>query len=263
MKKLKFIFKILTLTVALAFVGCDSNDDLSDVLSVTEGEVGQKVIHLSTTNLAPNSNGQTNIPYQFSVVSTENVLTSTTVEFAVTLDGAAAIEGVDYEISQDTLDSGTASLYSLIIFYTAGSYELALSNSNNSSFSISSAPLAFKILGAITDVMTIELSWEDFFYDYDLFLVSGNQTFDGSLYGYSGGVSNVETINVPLLWGESSLYVYDFYFDNAGTPCQLTVSLNGSTLETFDVIMDMSKWVFIVDVTPDANDDPVYTFTEL
>lgn len=93
-------------------------------------------------------------------------------------------------------------------------------------------------------------------------MYEGNQDFT-TLIDNTFGVDNFEIFefeSLPL--GESSLFIDDWWDDNAGTPVALSVFTNDGRF-TSDIIMDMDKWVLLIKTEDAGGGLQTYTLTAL
>jgi hypothetical protein len=258
MKNFNNIYKLLLVLPLIFMVSCDDSDDILQVL--TSGTTtAQSTVFIETSD--------THEVASYASVGVTNTLNvgvnnpasgDLTVSFSVTKDGGTAVEGVDYDVNDgvvsDTQSFGTGD----ITFLTVARFEVVVLSSSNSSLVV----VDNKAIFVVAPPAIISIEWASSFYDYDHYLYVGNQDFDGELLANSFGVTAFETFTVGLPEGETSLFIDDWWGDNASIPVTLTVDFGGD-ISTFDVIMDMDKWVLVIDAGIDEDGDPALTFTDL
>jgi hypothetical protein len=258
MKKFKNIYKLLLVLPLIFMVGCDDSDDIVDVFTNTT-TTAQSTVFIETDNTHEvASYASVGVTSTLNVGVNNPALGDLTVSFSVTKDGAAAVEGADYSVNDavvsDTQSFGTGD----ITFWNVGRYEVVVSSSSNSSLVV----VDNKAIFAVAPPVTISIEWDDSWYDYDHYLFVGNQDFDGELLENSFGITSFETFTVGLPEGESSLFIDDYWNDNASIPVVLTVDFGGD-VSTFNIIMDMDKWVLVIDAGIGEDGLPALTLTEL
>lgn len=257
MKNIKYVYKFLLVLPLVFMAGCIGSDDYEDVLS--NQTVQQSTVFIETDDASEIAHGTLINSEQTIEVGINNSQTDDlTVSFNVTKDGAAAVEGVDYDLADSVIESGDYFGSSVVTFYSEGTYEITVKSAGaldvvaNKAIFIAVAPVP----------ITFTLKWDDSFYDYDMYLVTGNQDFGGDVLEASLGISNIETFNSNLPVGFSSIYIEDYYDDNASIPCVLTIDIEGDE-QVFNIIMDMDKWVLLIETTVDSEGNILYDFTEL
>lgn len=258
MKNFKNIYKLLLLLPLAFVVSCDDSDDIVEVLtnSTTTAESTVFIETDDTHEVA--SYAAVGVTQTLSVGVNNATTSDLTVSFSVTKDGGSAVEGTDYDVNDavvsDTQSFGTGD----ITFLNVGRYEVVVSSSSNSSLVV----VDNKAIFAVAPAVIVSLDWADAFYDYDLYLLAGNQDLDGEVLINTFGVTNHEEFTIGLPEGESSVFIDDWWGDNASIPVTLTVDFGGD-ISTFDVIMDMDKFALVIDAGLDENGNPALTFTDL
>ena len=71
-----------------------------------------------------------------------------------------------------------------------------------------------------------------------------------------------ETFEVYPPEGFSSVFIDDWWDDNASTDVILIVELDGN-IEIYDVVMDQDKFVLVIETSYDAEGNPEYDITPL
>lgn len=255
MKKIKNIYKLLLVLPLVFVVSCDDSDDIVEVLTNTTTVTESKLfIEIDATHDYSARYARLGFSNTITVVSNNPVSSDITVSFTVTKDGGSAVEGTDYEINDAVIYASESFGIGNITFLELGRYEVRINSP--------SGEVNNKETFVVVPPTTISIEWDDSFYDYDIFLVTGNQDFAGTVLAISIGVTNSETFTITLPAGEMSLYINDFYNFNASIPVTLTVDFGGD-VSTFDVIMDMDKWVLVIDAGIGEDGNPTLTFTDL
>jgi hypothetical protein len=257
MKNLKYVYKCLLVLPLVFMVGCVGTDDYEDVLSNQYTQRNTVFIETDdSSEIIRSVPGGTAIPLEVGINNAPS--SDVTVSFSVTKDGAAAEAGVDYEVADATIFASNVTGSTDIFFLLPGSFEITVNSASDGSLIAVDNRLIFNVPPAVT----ISISWGDDFYDYDLFLVTGNQDFSGDVLGSSTGISAFETFDAYPPEGISSVFINDFYNDNASTDVILIIEVDG-VAETYDVVMDMDKWVLTIETTIDDEGTPSYEFTPL
>ncbi|PTM11817.1 MAG: hypothetical protein DA407_00665 [Bacteroidetes bacterium] len=257
MKNLKYVYKFLLVLPLVFMVGCVGTDDYEDVLSNEYTQ--QSTVFIETgdaseiTRLAPG-----NAPQTIEVGINNAQGADLTVSFNVTKDGAAASEGVDYSMPDAVISSSEYFGSTEITFFAPGKYEVTVGNASEGSLVVVDNKAIFNVPPAVT----VSISWGDAFYDYDLYHVSGNQDLNGDVLASTFDVIAFETFDIYPPVGFSSIYIQDFWGDNAGTEVVMTVEVDG-VIDVYDVIMDISKFVLVIETTVDEEGNPVYDITAL
>jgi hypothetical protein len=190
------------------------------------------------------------------------------VSFNVTKDGAAAEEGVDYTLPDAIIFASEVTGSSEVTFLETGKYEVTVAGSSNSLVVVEN-----KAIFLVPLPVSFTLSWDDNFYDYDIFLFDGIDSGFSNIYsnplpddinvlGFSNGFSNVESFTETPPLGESYLYIEDYYNDNASIPCVLTIDVGGDE-QVFNITMDMDKFGLSIETTIGDDGNIVYDFTVL
>jgi len=260
MKNLKFVYKLLFIIPLALMVGCIAgSDDINDVFTNTtttqensvfiETDDASEIIRVTGTNIA-----------QTITVGVNNALESdVTVAFNVLKDGAAAVLGVDYTLADATILASDNFGTSDVTFLAEGSYEVTISSSSGGSLEV----VTNKALFVVPPPVTFTISWANSFYDYDLFLVTGDQDLNGDLLAFSNGVTASETFDAVPAQGATSIYIQDFWGDNASIPVTFTIDVPGEGTQQFDIIMDVSKFVIVIETSVTEDGDIEYSFTQV
>lgn len=257
MKNIKYVYKFLLVLPLIFMVGCIGTDDYEDVLS--DRYTQQSTVFIETddaseiTRTVPGGVAQ---PIEVGVNNAQSG--DITVSFSVTKDGAAAEAGVDYELADATIFASEVTGSTDITFLSQGIYVVTVSSATEGSLIAVDNKATFNVPPAVT----VSISWGDSFYDYDLYHVTGDQDLDGDLLSVSNGVIAFETFDIYPPEGSSSIYIQDYWGDNAGTEVVMIVEIDGN-INVYDVIMDVSKFVLVFETTIDENGSPVYDITAL
>ena len=244
-------------------VGCDDSDDIVDVFTKTT-TAAQSNVFIETDDTHAD------------IVTTANYLEATTVtagvnnapdsditvSFSVTRNGSTAILGQHYTVSDATILSGENYGSSEITFTASGVFDVSVASASNGSLVVDNK-VSFEV--DTYEKITFRIDWEDTnpaFYDYDLYLFEGNQDFTTLIDNTfaSTPYEVLELDSLPL--GESSLFIDDWWDDNAGTPVTLSVFTNDGRF-SFDVVMDMDKWVLLINTADAGGGLQSYTLTAL
>lgn len=258
MKNFKNIYKMLLLLPLAFVVSCDDSDDILQVLTNTTTTIESSVFIETDDTHEVASFASVGVINTLNIGVNNPASGDLTVSFSVTKDGGTAVEGVDYDINDGVVTDTQSFGAGDITFLEAGKYEVVVSSSSNSALVV----VDNKAIFAVAPAAIISIEWASSFYDYDHYLYVGNQDFDGEILANSFGTTAFETFTVGLPAGETSLFIDDWWGDNASIPVTLTVDLDGD-VSTFDVIMDMDKWVLVIDAGLDENGDATLTFTDL
>ena len=181
-----------------------------------------------------------------------------TVSFKVTKDGESAVAGVDYTITDATIAAGDYFGSTEVTFMSAGIYVVTVNNASNGSL----IPVDNKAIFNVPPAVTVSISWADSFYDYDLYLIKGNQDINGEILANTFDVIAFETFEVYPPEGYSSVFIDDWWDDNAGTDVVMFVEIDGE-VTVYDVVMDMDKFVLLIDTSFDEEGNPIYDITPL
>lgn len=263
MKNFKNIYILLLVLPLIFMVSCDDSDDIVDVFTNTTTTTDSNVF-IETDDTHSN------------IVSTANYLEPTTVTagvnnapdsditvaFSVNRNGSTAILGQHYTVSDATILSGDTFGSSDITFTASGLFDVSVASASNGSLVVSNK-VSFEV--GTFEKIVIRIDWEDTnpaFFDYDLYLYEGNQDFTTLIDNTfaSTPFEEFEFDSLPL--GASSLWIDDWWDDNAGTPVTLSVFTNDGRF-TYDVIMDMDKWVLLINTADAGGGLQSYTFTAL
>jgi hypothetical protein len=262
MKKLKNILKIaLVLPLFFsAFISCEKEEDFKDLLNqTTTSQENTVFIETDDTSLKPHETGAgPNYENTVKVGINNPVNNDVTVTFKVNNTDGTAVEGVDYTIMDATILAGEKIAETTVVFLTEGLYTVSIDTVSDTSLKISPNKLLFRVRPPF-----IKATWDDSYYDYDLYLVTGDQDFNGTVIASSTGITNLEEIfPYPQEAGTTTLFIQDYWGDNASTPVTLEV-YDGTTTHTYNVIMDMSKWVLKIETSIDSDGNYTFVFTEL
>lgn len=257
MKNIKYVYKFLLAIPLVFMVGCVGTDDYNDVLSNQYTQ--QSTVFIETddaseiTRTVPGNQAQ---PIEVGINNAQSG--DITVSFNVTKDGGAAVEGVDYSVEDATIFASDVTGSSEVTFFAAGIYVITVGNSSDGSLIAVDNKATFNVPPAVT----VSISWGDSFYDYDLYFYKGNQDLDGDLIANTFGSTAFETFEVYPPEGFSSVFIDDFWGDNASTDVVMIVEIDGEST-AYDVVMDMDKFVLVIETTFDAEGTPVYDITAL
>ena len=257
MKNLTYVYKFLLVLPLVFIAGCIGSDDYEDVSPNQYTQ--QSTVFIETgdaseiTRVAPGNSPQT------IEVGINNALgADLTVSFNVTKDGAAAVEGVDYSLPDAVISSSEYFGSTAVTFFSSGKYVVTVGNSSEGSLVVVDNKAIFNVPPAVT----VSISWGDSFYDYDLYLIKGNQDINGEVLANTFDVIAYETFEVYPPEGFSSVFIDDWWDDNAGTDVVMTVEIDG-VIDVYDVVMDMDKFVLVIETTVDAEGNPSYDITAL
>jgi hypothetical protein len=257
MKNIKYVYKFL-LAIPLVFMaGCVGTDDYNDVLSNQYTQ--QSTVFIETndaseiTRTVPGNQAQ---PIEVGINNAQSG--DITVSFNVTKDGGAAVEGVDYSVEDATIFASDVTGSSEVTFFAAGIYVVTVGNSSDGSLIAVDNKAIFNVPPAVT----VSISWGSSFYDYDLYLVKGNQDLNGEVLANTFGTTAFETFEVYPPEGFSSVFIDDWWDDNASIDVVMFVEIDGEST-AYDVVMDMDKFVLVIETTVDAEGNLVYDITAL
>lgn len=261
MKNIKNILK-LALVLPLFFIAltsCDNEKDYEDLLTRTTTTQENSVF--IETNDTHEKTVLTSIGEMHNIVVgvNEPLPTDTTVSLQVEKDGVAAVDGVDYVATDATILTNQMTGTATITFITLGDFKVSIGAVSNPALII--APNYYKY--KVAPPLTFSITWANGFYDYDLYLLEGDQDINGNIIAFSNGTTTTESFQAVPPIGRSSLYVLDYWGDNASTPVTLTIDDGVNPPNTFNIVMDMSKFVLTIDTSIDANGNIVYVFTQL
>lgn len=257
MKNLKYVYKFLLAIPLVFMVGCVGTDDYDDVLSNQYTQ--ESTVFIETDDASEITRSVPgNSPITIEVGVNNSLSEDLTVSFNVTKNGGAAVEGVDYTLPDAVIASSEFYGSSAVTFLSSGIYEVTVGNSSNGNLVIVDNKAIFNVPPAVT----VSISWGDDFYDYDIFLVTGNQDINGDVLAFSAGITAFETFEAYPPEGFSSVYINDYWNDNASIDVVLIVEVDG-VAEVYDVVMDMDKFVLTIETTIDDEGTPSYEFTAL
>ena len=257
MKNIKYVYKFLLAIPLVFMVGCVGTDDYNDVLSNQYTQ--QSTVFIETddaseiTRTVPGNQAQ---PIEVGINNAQSG--DITVSFNVTKDGGAAVEGVDYSVEDATIFASDVTGSSEVTFFAAGIYVVTVGNSSDGSLIAVDNKAIFNVPPAVT----VSISWGDSFYDYDLYLVKGNQDLNGEVLANTFGSTAFETFEVYPPEGFSSVFIDDWWDDNASIDVVMFVEIDGEST-AYDVVMDMDKFVLVIETTVDAEGNLVYDITAL
>lgn len=257
MKNLKHVYKFLLAIPLVFMVGCIGTDDYEDVLSNQYTQ--QSTVFIETddaseiTRTVPGNVAQ---PIEVGINNAQSG--DITVSFKVTKDGAPAEAGVDYTLEDATIFANDVVGSSEVTFLAQGLYVVTVGNASDGSLIAVDNKAIFNVPPAVT----VAISWGDAFYDYDLYLIRGNQDFGGEVLANTFDTIAFETFDVYPPEGFSSVLIDDWWDDNAGTDVVLTVEVDG-VIDVYDVVMDMDKFVLVFETTYDEDGNPIYDITAL
>ena len=256
MKNLKYVYKFMLVLPLFFMVGCVETDDYDDVESGLEF-TQQSTVFIETddaseiTRTVPG-----NVAQPVSVGVNNSSTSEITVSFRVVRDGVEAEDGVDYTLPDATIPSSEFYGDSEVTFLKQGFYEVYVRSS--SSGSVVDNRLLFNVPPAVT----VSISWADPFYDYDLYLIEGNQDIGGNVLANTFDTIAFETFDIYPPEGFSSVYIDDWWDDNAGTDVIMTVEIDG-VIDVYPVVMDADKFVLVFETTFDEDGNPNYDITAL
>jgi hypothetical protein len=262
MKNLKFVYKLLLIIPLSLMVGCIAgSDDIIDVFTNTTTTPDSSV-YIETDDT--HDDIVTSIGYLESAIVTAGVNNAPesdlTVSFSVTRNGAPAVAGLHYTLEDATISSGSNYGSSSITFTAGGTFEVMVGSSSDGSLTVVNNKVTFEVEEYVG--IGIRIDWADAFYDYDLYLYEGNQSF-AVLIDNTFGTANFEEFSFGALpLGESSLWIDDWWDDNASIDVLLTVYTNDGGY-TFDVVMDMDKWTLLINTTDNGDGTQSYDLTAL
>ncbi|RMZ51583.1 hypothetical protein EB822_02560 [Flavobacteriaceae bacterium PRS1] len=255
MKKFNKIYKLLLVLPLIFMVGCDDSDDIVEVLTqTTTTTVNTVFIETNATHDDSARYAGLGFSNTITVGSNNPVSSDLAVAFSVTKDGGAAVDGSDYTINNAVILESESFGTGDITFLELGRYEVRINSP--------SGEVNNKEIFVVAPSATISIEWDDSYYDYDHYLFVGNQDFDGEIIANTFGTTSFETFTASLPEGKTSIYIDDYWNDNASIPVILTVDFGGN-VSTFDVIMDKDKWVLVIDAGLDEDGNPALTFTDL
>lgn len=258
MKKIKNLYKLLLLLPLAFIVSCDGNDDLQDVVTFTK-TTPENTVFIETDDASEIIRTVPGNVAQPIEVGINNALTEDLiVSFSVIKDGVAAVEDVDYTLADATILSSEYFGSTEVTFLTQGIYEVTVQSSSSEELVVVGNKAIFNVPPAVT----ISIKWDDSFYDYDLYLVSGNQDLGGEVLANTFDTIAFETFDVYPPEGYSSVFIDDWWDDNASIDVEMTVEVDG--VETsYPVVMDQDKFVLVIYTTFDDDGNPTYEFTPL
>ena len=257
MKNLKYVYKFLLALPIVFMVGCVGTDDFQDVPGFNNTHDSTVFIETDDasqiTRVAP---GGTPVPIEVGINNAQSG--DITVSFNVTKDGAAAVEGVDYVLPDATIMAGDYFGNTAVTFTASGLFEITVSGSSAGSL----VAVDNKAIFIVPPAVTVSISWGDSFYDYDLYHVTGNQDLGGDVLANTFGVTAFETFDIFPPEGFSSVFIDDYYNDNASIDVVLIVEIDGVS-SAYDVVMDMDKFVLVFETTVDVEGNVNYDVTVL
>ena len=257
MKNLKYVYKFILVLPLIFMVGCIGTDDYNDLESNQYTQ--QSTVFIETddaseiTRTVPGNEAQ---PIEVGINNAQPG--DITVSFKVTKDGESAVAGVDYTITDATIAAGDYFGSTEVTFMSAGIYVVTVNNASNGSL----IPVDNKAIFNVPPAVTVSISWADSFYDYDLYLIKGNQDINGEILANTFDVIAFETFEVYPPEGYSSVFIDDWWDDNAGTDVVMFVEIDGE-VTVYDVVMDMDKFVLLIDTSFDEEGNPIYDITPL
>lgn len=258
MKNLKYVYKLLFVLPLIFMVSCDNSDDIKDVITKSTTALENTVFIETDDTHEASSIALVGTPETITVGVNNSLAGDITVSFNVTRDGGAAVYGVDYVLDDVTILGSEYFGSSDISFFTSGIFEVTIASASGGSLEV----VGNKAIFSVPPAVTFTITWADPFYDYDIYLVTGNQDFGGTVIASSLGVTNLETFTAYPTLGFSSVFLDDWWGDNASIPVTLTVDVDGD-VNVYPVIMDMDKWVLLIETTIGEDGFPDYDFTAL
>lgn len=257
MKNLKYVYKFILVLPLVFMVGCIGTDDYSDLESNQYTQ--QSTVFIETddaseiTRTVPGNVAQ---PIEVGINNAQPG--DITVSFNVTKDGGTAVEGVDYMLADATILAGDFFGSSEVTFMSSGIYVVTVNGASAGSL----IPVDNKAIFNVPPAVTVSISWADSFYDYDLYLIKGNQDINGEILANTFDVIAFETFEVYPPEGYSSVFIDDWWDDNASIDVIMTVEIDGE-ITVYPVVMDMDKFVLLIDTSYDEEGNPVYDITPL
>jgi hypothetical protein len=254
MKKINIIYKLLLLLPLISLISCDNNDDMVDVITQTTTTT-ENAVFIETDDAAETTTtylvvGDSDVV----TVGLNNALTTDIdVVFNVTRDGSAAILDTDYTLNDATVLAEETNGTSTIEFLTDGLYEVSIASSTG----IVLVDVANKELFQV-DKILITAVWDDAYYDYDLYLLNGSPDNWTEVISDAGGATNYEALDISissdvLVEGEYTLFMDDYWSDNASIDVDVTIQTSKTTEEILIVTMDQSKYAIQLLVSVDEN----------
>lgn len=257
MKNLKYLYKFILVLPFVFMVGCIGTDDFNDLESNQYTQ--QSTVFIETDDASEITRTVPGNVAQSIEVGINNAQSGDiTVSFNVTKDGAAAVEGVDYTLADATILAGDFFGSSEVTFMSSGIYVVTVSGASAGSL----IPVDNKAIFNVPPAVTVSISWADSFYDYDLYLIRGNQDINGEILANTFDTIAFETFEVYPPEGYSSVFIDDWWDDNAGIDVVMSVEIDGE-ITVYDVVMDMDKFVLLIETTFDGEGNPIYDITPL
>jgi hypothetical protein len=257
MKNIKYVYKFLLAIPLVFMVGCVGTDDYNDVLSSQYTQ--QSTVFIETDDASEITRtvpGNQAVPIEVGVNNAPS--SDITVSFSVTKDGGAAVAGVDYNLEDATIFASDVTGSSEVTFFAAGIYVVTVGNSSDGSLLAVDNKAIFNVPPAVK----VSISWGSSFYDYDLYFYKGNQDLDGDLIANTFGSTAFETFEVYPPEGFSSVFIDDWWDDNASIDVVMFVEIDG-VIDVYDVVMDMDKFVLVFETYYDETGTIVYDITAL
>jgi hypothetical protein len=273
MKKINIIYKLLLLLPLISLISCDNNDDMVDVITQTTTTT-ENAVFIETDDAAETTTLMGIGESQSVIVGVNNMgIGDSTISFTVTKDGTAAVEGTDYTIADAIILASEMEGSSDITFLTKGFYEVSIKSTSNSSLNIVENRLLYLVPSQVNYIFT----WDDSFYDYDVFIFdaldpdlidlydNGLGDIISEVYGYSGGFTTTEGITASMPVGDAYIYIEDYWNDNnIFTNTQMTIQIDGLADEVFDVEIDTDKYIIKIETKLNTDGTDVeYVFTQL
>jgi hypothetical protein len=261
MKNIKYVYKFLLAIPLVFMVGCVGTDDYNDVLSNQYTQ--QSTVFIETDDASEITRGAPwGLPQTIEVGINNPQSGDVTVSFNVTKeDGSAAEEGVDYTVTDAVIASSELYGSGEITFLTEAVFVVTIGSASDGSL-IKVDNKAFFSVGPPPPPVTVSISWGDAFYDYDLYFLKGNQDLDGDLIANTFGSTAFETFELQPPVGFSSVFIDDFWGDNASIDVVMFVEIDG-VIDVYDVVMDMDKFVLVFETYYDETGTIVYDITAL
>jgi hypothetical protein len=257
MKNLKYLYKFILVLPLIFMVGCIGTDDFNDLESNQYTQ--QNTVFIETddaSEIIRTVPGNVAQPIEVGINNAQS--SDITVSFKVTKDGAPAQSGVDYTMADATILAGEYFGSTEITFLAQGKFVVTVGNASDTSLIAVDNKAIFNVPPAVT----VSISWGDSFYDYDLYLIKGNQDINGEILANTFDTIAFETFDVYPPEGYSSVFIDDWWDDNAGTDVIMSVEIDGE-ITVYDVVMDMDKFVLLIDTSFDEEGNPVYDITPL
>lgn len=256
MKNIKI--KMMLLLATIVTFSCAVDDDAAVVNNVVT-----KTVSISPTGvvLVPSAQGTQAVSFN---VSDGGFMNDALVELTrngevatVTIAGGSSVSAEDYTVN--TGDVIELQVNDVSAINASVNDELATVDTENNAVTL----IGFDV-NPVAGQVVFDLLWGDAFFDYDIFLVTGDQDLGGTVLDSSQGVTNSEQIAFDETQpdGVYSIYINDFWNDNAGTAVTFIATLPDGSTEVFLSNVDLDYWIITFEKTTNGT-DVSYTFTQL